>query len=418
MSDTRLDAETLAAWVRDARQRTIDSYADLEHLETPYLAIVNPPSWELGHVAWFQEHWVLRRTLARAAMFPNADQLWNSAFVPHASRWHLPLPSRQGTLDFLATVRDRVVEALAASSLDDRLRYFTMLSIFHEDMHDEAFAYTRQTLGMARPALAGAFTSHPSGGGDLPGDVEIPSCTWMLGAERDPAPAFVFDNEKWAHPVGLDAYRIARAPVTQIEFAAFVDDRGYERRELWTKEGWCWREACGAKQPLYWRAAGASWERRSFDQWVSISMQPHRPMLHVSAHEAEAYCRWAGRRLPTEAEWERAARGASIDPRRANLDMLVGDTVDVGAFAESDSEAGCRQMVGNVWEWTATTFGPYPGFEVDPYAEYSEPWFAGHRVLRGGCFATRSRLLRPTWRNFYPPHRRDVWAGFRTCALA
>jgi iron(II)-dependent oxidoreductase len=293
-----------------------------------------------------------------------------------------------------------------------------MLSVFHEDMHDEAFAYTRQTLGMARPPLAGAFTSHPSAGGDLPGDVELPSCTWMLGAARDPEPAFVFDNEKWGHPVHLDAYRMARAPVTQIEFAAFVDDRGYERRELWTEEGWCWREACGATHPLYWRAAGASWERRIFDQWVPIAAQPHRPVLHVSAHEAEAYCKWAGRRLPTEAEWERAARGAPIDPLRANLDMLVGDTIDVGSFAEGDSDAGCRQMVGNVWEWTATTFGPYPGFEVDPYAEYSEPWFSGHRVLRGGCFVTRSRLLRPTWRNFYPPHRRDVWAGFRTCALA
>jgi iron(II)-dependent oxidoreductase len=172
-----------------------------------------------------------------------------------------------------------------------------------------------------------------------------------------------------------------------------------------------------------------------FDRWVAL--EPHRPVLHVCAHEAEAYCHWAGRRLPTEAEWEMAAAGKPEAPgagpaplrhkrtypwgqqppgrEHANLDLEVGDTVDVGALPDGDSAFGCRQMLGNVWEWTASTFLPYPGFSIDPYEEYSAPWFGDHRVLRGGCFVTRARLLRTTWRNFYTPDRRDVWAGFRTC---
>lgn len=413
------EAELLAAWVTDARQRTLESYADLDQLEVPRLEVINPPRWELGHVAWFQEYWVLRHTLGGAPTVPDADALWNSALVSHASRWELPLPSRQRTLDLLASVRDQVVEALThqAAGLDVRLRYFTMLSVFHEDMHNEAFAYTRQTLGLPPPPLTAASGSSPVAGGPLSGDAEVAACTWELGARRDAPPSFVFDNEKWAHPVDLAAYRIARAPVTQLEYAAFVEDGGYQRKDLWTGEGWQWREGSDTTHPVYWRSHAGSWERRVFDRWVPISAQPHRPVIHVSAHEAEAYCKWAGRRLPTEAEWECAARGAPIDASTANLDMLIGDTVDVGCFSEGDSDTGCRQMIGNVWEWTATTFGPYPGFELDPYAEYSQPWFEGHRVLRGGCLATRARLLRPTWRNFYPPHRRDVWAGFRTCAL-
>ena len=167
------------------------------------------------------------------------------------------------------------------------------------------------------------------------------------------------------------------------------------------------------------------WLRRAFDRWAPL--EPNRAMLHVNWFEADAYCRWRGRRLPTEAEWEFAAGGLEKTrfpwgeepptPARANLDWRGGGAVDADAWPEGDSSAGCRQLIGNVWEWTATVFGPYPGFVADPYKEYSQPWFGDHMVLRGGCWATRSRLIRNTWRNFYKPDRRDVWAGFRTCAL-
>lgn len=204
-----------------------------------------------------------------------------------------------------------------------------------------------------------------------------------------------------------------RRLLTQGEFASFVDDGGYQTRALWSDAGWAWRAEVGAAHPIWWRRDGAGdWQCRAFDRWVQIDAQPYRPMIHVNAHEAEAWCRWAGRRLPSEAEWEVAARGAPI---AGNLGL--GDTADVGAFGDLDSRWGCRQMIGNVWAWTATAFGPYIGFVADPYKEYSEPWFGDHRVLRGGCFVTQQRLLRPTWRNFYTPDRRDVWAGFRTCAI-
>jgi iron(II)-dependent oxidoreductase len=410
-----VDAARLASWAQDARRRTIELYADLSDraMAVPYLRIINPPVWELGHVAWFQEYWVLRHALGQPPIHASGDALWNSAIIAHADRWTAALPSRAATLEYLELVGDRVLAALE-QALDPRLSYFTLLAVFHEDMHGEAFAYTRQTLGWPAPHVPADEASVALATGPLPGDATVPAGRYRIGAERE-ADAFVFDNEKWAHDVELTRFAIARAPVTQGEYAAFVDDGGYERRSLWSDDGWEWRTRADARCPMYWRRGDhGRWERRTYDGWVPLDTQLARPIIHVCAHEAEAWCRWAGRRLPTEAEWEVAAHGAPI---AGNLGLQIGDTVDVAAFGELDSVWGCRQMFGNVWEWTATAFEPYPGFECDPYQEYSEPWFGDHRVLRGGCFVTQPRLLRPTWRNFYPPDRRDVWAGFRTCAI-
>ena len=425
----------LMEMVREARERTFGLVADLtdEQLMGPRLAIVNPLRWEIGHVAWFQERWTLRDRGQLPSMLSNADALYDSAAIPHDVRWDLPLPSREETLAYLRSVRDRLLERLSEGDPTEELTYFVLLAVFHEDMHDEAFTYTRQTLEYPPPnfpAHLRAGNPPPVQTGPLPGDAEVPGGRFMLGATRSDE-SFVFDNEKWAHLAELEPFAIARAPVTQAEFAAFVEGGGYGRREFWSDEGWTWRESASAACPVYWQKRDGRWQRRHFDCWVPL--EPHRPVLHVNWYEAEAYCRWAGRRLPTEAEWEMAAGWDPVDGRkrrfpwgdeppateRACLDWAGGSgagCVDVAAFPEGDSRFGCRQMIGNVWEWTGTGFGPYPGFVVDPYKEYSEPWFHTHKVLRGGCWTTRSRLIRNTWRNFYEPHRRDVWAGFRTCA--
>jgi iron(II)-dependent oxidoreductase len=445
---------TLAKAVIDTRQRSLELLRDLDEdqLLGTRLPVVNPLLWEMGHLAWFGEKWVLRHAGKRPPLRSDADSLFDSSAVPHDTRWDLPLPPRAATMDYMNQVRERILDVVHRGPTAEEA-YFILLSVFHEDMHGEAFLYTRQTLGYSRPRLSppgerdegrgmrdegknhdrisSSLIPRPSSlkEGPLPGDVQIPGGTFHFGAGRDEP--FVFDNEKWAHPVPLRPFAIARAPVTQAEFAAFVADDGYRRAELWGPAGWRWRQAGEVLHPMHWRREGNSWLRRDFDRWLPL--EPHRPVIHVNWYEAEAYCRWAGRRLPTEAEWEAAAAASGNDlsapkrrfpwgdeppnPTQARLDGYSLGCCNVADLPAGDSHFGCRQMIGNVWEWTASDFLPYPGFVADPYREYSQPWFGTHKVLRGGAWTTRSRLLRNTWRNFYQPDRRDVWAGFRTCAL-
>jgi iron(II)-dependent oxidoreductase len=454
-----VDGAEVARLLTDARKRTLDLTADLDDRQMigPRLAIVNPPIWEIGHIAWFQEFWTLRHVRGARPLVEGADSFYDSAKVAHDTRWDLPIASRERTLAYMSAVLERVCDRLARATPTPEEIYFHLLVLFHEDMHGEALAYTRQTLGYPKPAFC-EKTSNTDNATDIAGDADIPGGTLMLGAERDSL--FVFDNEKWAHPVEVKPFRIARTAVTNAEFAAFVDDGGYRRKELWTDEGWKWlhdggspalaqsfakffdREQSTARaigheeitHPLYWRKDGGTWLQRVFDQWLPL--REKLPVMHVNWYEADAYAKWARRRLPTEAEWEMAAAaepeasGRGILPRkrtfpwgealptkeRANLDGTAPGLLPVSALGAGDSAFGCRQMIGNVWEWTASDFLPYPEFAADPYKEYSAPWFGTHKVLRGGCWMTRARLIRNTWRNFYTPDRRDVWAGFRTCA--
>ena len=418
------DASTLAVELAASRARSTRITADLrgERLLGPRLAIVNPPLWELGHLAWFQEFWCLRHREDAPpgdSILPGSDALFDSARVAHGTRWTLPLPTLEVTRAYQADVLGLVLRRLEKEPENSRLLYFADLAAFHEDMHAEAFHSTRQTLGYEDPFGGTTATSAPLRPSE---DIALDGGRFLLGAAKDQG--FVFDNEKWAHEVNVAPMRIARTAVTNAEFAAFVDADGYLRRELWSEEGWAWRTGAGVEAPRHWLKKDGGWHVRSFA--LELLLPSGHPVMHVNWHEAQAYCRFAQRRLPSEAEWEYAASMASSGKRRfpwgdalpaANhANLQTGAPAPVDAYPDGDAASGCRQLIGNVWEWTASTFEPYPGFVIDPYKEYSQPWFGTHKILRGGSFATSRRLIRNSWRNFYTPDRGDIFAGFRTCA--
>lgn len=343
-----LSSDLVAA--RDHFSR-ITSGLDGARLLGPKLAIVNPPLWEIGHVGWFQEHWCLREGRLGEKLLPNADALYDSSNVAHDTRWDLPLPTLSQTRQYLTDVLHQTLERLAREPENERLRYFVRLSTLHEDMHAEALHYTHQTLGYPDPAPVQNVKS----GSDL--DLEFAGGTLRLGAEKNEE-RFVFDNEKGAHDVEVAPFAISGRPVTNGEYREYVD--------------------AGHPAPRYWRGS----QERRFDQWIALD--PDAPVRHVSWNEAQGYCRWAGRRLPTEAEWQ---------------------------FASA------KVHWGDVWEWTSSPFAPFPGFSADPYADYSQPWFHTHKVLKGASFATPRRVVHPAFRNFYVPERADIFAGFRTCKM-
>ncbi len=417
-----LPANELCTLVELAGKRTMEFHSDLdpEQLIVPKLEILNPFLWELGHVAFFYEANLLRATGFDKTLMPDGDRLYNSFDVLHETRWDLPIPSIEGTRDYVKRVRDRVLERLATSASNPRSTYLHLLAVRHEDMHAEAFTYMRQTLAYAAPVL-----SHvkPPGALESPAvvraDVEFAGGVFRIGAVR--ADDFIFDNEKWAHDVELAPFRMANMATSAGEYAEFVEADGYARREFWSDAGWAWRESENRMHPVYWKRDDSSgWLRRHFDRWIPLD--PRQPVVHVTWHEAEAFCKWAGRRLPTEAEWEFALaqetedRAASTE--HANIDWRHGDVIEVDALSHHSPVSALHQMIGNVWEWTATAFEPFPGYVVDePYREYSEPWFGAPKVMKGGSWATSPRLASRRYRNFFLPHRCDVFVGFRTCAL-
>lgn len=407
-------AVALAAALVEAREYTKSLYAHLNPAQRrfPFGLTVNPADWELGHIGWFQEFWCLRTHAGDPAGAPApsrlaaADALWNSSAVPHATRWSLPLPAWQDIHAYLDATLADTLAALARSR--DGERYYFELALYHEDMHGEALLMTLQTLGLPLPPGYRAGIGAPPEISVAARDQVFEGGLLQMGAHpQAPASRFVFDNEKWAHPVAVAPFAMSTACVTNAQFVAFVEAGGYRAREFWTGAGWTWLQQSGATHPVYWQSTPAGWTLRHFDRWREL--EPALPVIHVNAHEAEAWCHFADRRLPTEAEWEFAAT------RTPAVDAAVLD--HARSVPAPSGGVHMAHLLGNVWEWTASAFAPFPGFAADPYADYSAPWFGDHRVLRGGSFATRSRLVHPRFRNFYKPERSDPFVGFRTCAL-
>jgi len=431
----RVSSEYLTSMLQSARQRTLELLEGLnaEQLIGPKMPILNPTQWEVGHVAWFYEHFILRKEYGAEPLLERGDLLYDSIAIAHETRWDLPLYTMPEIRDYMAAVQDAVLDRLPSGMASERDSYLYRFTAFHEDMHGEAFTWARQTLGYPTPEFVPDTPreEHIPENGMVSGDAAIPGGILRFGAERDAG--FLFDNEKYAHDVVLPPFRMAKAAVSNAEFAEFVEAGGYETQSLWDEEGWSWRCEAEAIHPVYWRQDNSGgWQMRRFERWIPLLEDA--AIIHVNWYEANAFCRWAARRLPTEAEWEFAATmkpdadggltktrypwgDDAPTPSHASLDGYALGTVDVGDHSAGDNPWGVRQLIGNVWEWTLDICGPFDEFSPDDYREYSEPLFGSTRVLRGGAWATRSRLASGLYRNYFGPDRRDVLCGFRTCAL-
>ena len=363
-------------------------------LHIAYDPLLNLPLWELGHIGWFEERWLARNGQRghgaacdplhprAASLLPGADALYDSSKVAHATRWSLPLLDAAATRRYLAAVREGTLGLLRTCGPDDNALYFFRWVLFHEDMHREAWHFMAQQLGID---LGPAMMRRGPRAATAQGEWHLPATRSQLGST---GAGFAFDNEIGAHTPAIRAFSIDRAPVNWSRFLPFVDADGYADARWWSPAGRAWRKVQGAQHPRHLRRHGRSWQQQRFGAWEPLDEAT--PALHLTAFEAEAWCHWAGRRLPTEAEWELAATRAPA--------------------------AGEAFEWGEVWEWTASAFAPYPGFVPHPYRDYSAPWFDGRPVLRGGSFATAPHMKHPRYRNFFEAHRSDVFAGFRSCA--
>jgi len=366
-------ASTLTQWLDESNgiTRQILSNVSIADQIVPQINILNPPLWELGHLTWFHEFWVHRNGQeSKPSFMKNADYLFNSSEMAHQDRWSTPMPSLDKLLEYNHSVIERTQDLLR-TPIDNTAAYFIQLAILHQDMHNEAFAYMWQTMGRSMPFAP--FTSMSQLEAKVRTWIHFPKSTIQAGSEQ--GSGFIFDNEKWAHSIDLPAFDIASTPVTNGDYLEFLQSPDNLA------------QSTPVAPPSHWKQEGDVWLERIFNQWLPLNHES--AVRHISYLDAQRFCEHHQVRLPNEHE--------------LSLLMLQKQ----GAWQSS-----------NLWEWTSSTFAPFPGFSADPYVDYSQPWFDGnHQVLKGGSSFTPDRLKRVAFRNFYQAHRGDHFCGFRTCLL-
>ncbi|MFI8348208.1 ergothioneine biosynthesis protein EgtB [Streptomyces sp. NPDC085596] len=421
--------ERLLASLVTARARTtlLTSCVEDPDLTAQHSPLMSPLVWDLAHIGNQEELWLLRNVGGRDAIRPEIDGLYDAFEHPRSARPSLPLLPPEEARKYAAEVRGRALDLLEDADFEGGTRLteagfaFGMIAQ-HEQQHDETMLITHQLrTGPAALTAPGHEPAPPHPG---PPEVLVPGGPFIMGTSTEP---WALDNERPAHVREVAPYWIDTVPVSNGAYQAFIADGGYDTERWWTPEGWAHVRANSLTAPLYWRREGEQWLRRRFG--VTEVVPPEEPVLHVCWYEADAYARWAGRRLPTEAEWEKAARhdpvtgrstrypwgDAEPGPEHANLGQRHLSPAPVGSYPAGESPLGVRQLIGDVWEWTSSDLAPYPGFAAFPYREYSEVFFGPeYKVMRGGSFAVDAVACRGTFRNWDYPIRRQIFSGFRT----
>ncbi|HVL51013.1 MAG TPA: ergothioneine biosynthesis protein EgtB [Actinomycetota bacterium] len=425
-----MDIKELAArQLETVRRRSLDLLDPVpeQDLVAQHSPLMSPLVWDLAHVGNFEEIWLLRTIAGLSARDPELDDIYDAFRHARRERTRLKLLDPAQSRVYISDVRGRVLDTLEQIELDPANPlladgYVYGMVIQHEHQHDETMLATLQLrpgeypVGNPPPPPA-----EPAAGGE----VVVPGGPFVMGTNTEP---WSYDNERPAHTMHVDTFWIDTLPVTNRDYLGFMEDGGYDERRWWTGRGWAHRTDQGLRHPQFWERDVSGWVRTRFGRREALP--PDEPVQHVCWFEADAYARWAGKRLPTEAEWEKAA---SWDPRTsakrrypwgdfeptaqvANLDQRYFHPTPAGSYPDGASAYGCRQMIGDVWEWTSSDFTAYPGSVGFPYPEYSEVFYGkDYKVLRGGSWATHPAAVRNTFRNWDHPIRRQIFSGFR-CA--
>ena len=410
--------------LREARERTLGLVAAISdtELERVHSTLMSPLVWDLGHIAAFEDLWLVHRFGEQPMLREELADVYDAFETPRAGRGELPFLRAPEAREYLGQVRERALELTEDKGTSE----IHELVVRHEHQHCETMLQTLQLAHLNGFSTPGELGRNGSGvaAGTLSGLelIEVPAGECTIGAAPE---GFAYDNERPRHHTDVRGYLIGRTPITNATYLTFVEGGGYERREWWTDEGWAWKEQYDISRP-------AAWTADLRQQWRLDQLQPlapHQPVVHVSWFEADAFARAHGARLPTEIEWEKAAtwdQDSGVARRypwgnrkpapgqHANLDQRGCGTAPAGAYTDGASPYGCLGMIGDTWEWTSSGFDGYAGFVAHPYREYSEVFFGGdYRVLRGGSWATRTRVATSTFRNWDHPQRRQIFSGIR-----